>query len=132
MTFKEILLRIIDGAAAWNTSRQAAAGSDPSSDAVLDADDPLPPPSHEEGALRRFLSSLTARQVYMATALMYAGRGDFGEVFVIIDEYKKVRDTFGSLEGAIRQMAEKFPLPEYLAAGMRRVEALGTDVDDLR
>jgi hypothetical protein len=85
-----------------------------------------PPPTPEEIALLRFLESQSPKMVYMLTAVMYLGRGDF-EVSALLDNYALMRERFGEPKWAARQMADKLSLPRYLEDGWRKIVQANLD-----
>ena len=86
----------------------------------------LPPPTPEETALLRFLESQSPKTVYMLTAVMYLGRGDFDAVG-LLDNYALMRERFGDPRWAASQMADKISLPRYLEEGCRKVAQANLD-----
>jgi hypothetical protein len=85
---------------------------------------PLP----EESALGRFLESQSPETVYLLTAVMYLGRGDF-DASRLLDNYALMRERFGDARWAARQMAEKVSLPQYLEEGSRIAAQANIDLD---
>ena len=89
--------------------------------------EPLP----QADALREYCATLKPAQIYMAVVVMYAGRGDFGSTFDIMDCYQKMSDAFRSPEWAVQKLLDKEPLPQFLAAGIRILTEMGCDIDSL-
>ncbi len=88
------------------------------------------PPVPEEIALLQFLESQPAQTVYMLTAVMYLGRGDF-DAGRLLDNYALMAERFGDPRWAARQMADKLSLPDYLEAGWAKVVQSNIDLDAL-
>jgi len=86
------------------------------------------PPVPEESALCHFLESQSSETVYMLTAVMYLGRGDF-DPGRLLDNYTLMGERFGDPRWAARQMADKVSLPQYLEEGWRRVAQANIDLD---
>ena len=128
MRFSAVLLRLLALAVAVQNARRLRTSD---GGAEVDLSQPPSPPLLEETAFRSYCANLSPAQLYMAAMVMYAGRGDFGEEFDLLDRYQQMSDTFHSPDWAIGQMLGKFPLPEYLAGGVRRLDALGADLDGL-
>ncbi len=84
----------------------------------------------EERRLDSFLQSQTPAVVYLLTAVMYLGRGDF-EVKDLRDQYEAMSESFGGREWAARQMMEKLPLPDYLEQGLQKLIQSRFDADRL-
>lgn len=84
----------------------------------------------QELELTTFLNSLPPATIYMLTAIMYLGRGDFGTVD-LLGSYEEMSDTFDRPSDAVGQMVEKAPLSEYLNEGLSQLRRAGIDVDDL-
>lgn len=78
------------------------------------------PPVPEEIALRHFLESQSPETVYMLTAVMYLGRGDF-DAGRLLDNYALMGERFGDPRWAARQMADKVSLPQYLEEGCAKL-----------
>lgn len=87
---------------------------------------PLP----EETALRQFLESQSPETVYMLTAVMYLGRGDF-DVGRLLDNAALMGERFAGPSGAAMQMADKFPLPHFLEEGWKKAVQANMDLDAL-
>ena len=128
MTFTAVLQRLQELALALQTARRAdVAGRG----VVCDLSEPFEPPLPERQAFREYCQILSPAQLYMAIMVMYAGRNDFGETFDILDRFEQMSDTFHSPDWAIGQMLEKSPLPDYLADGIRRLNRMGVEIDQL-
>jgi hypothetical protein len=84
----------------------------------------------EDYHLRTFLEGQPPPVVYMLTAIMYLGRGDF-EARDLPDQYKDTSETFGDAKWAARQMLGKQPLPQYLENGLKKLAGAGIDPDSL-
>jgi hypothetical protein len=78
--------------------------------------------------LRELLEAQPARTVYLLTAIMYLGRGDF-RADRLADAAADMGETFGGPKLAANQMLWKFPLPEYLEAGLNKLTNAGIDPD---
>jgi hypothetical protein len=84
-----------------------------------------------EKRLQDFLQAQPSGVVYLLTAIMYFGRGDFESKDDFLGYYEDVSDMFGSPKTAARQMMAKEPLPDYLERGLQKLETVGLDVDKL-
>jgi hypothetical protein len=84
----------------------------------------------EETRLDAFLKAQPPSVVYMLTAIMYLGRGDF-DAKALRDQYEELRETFGGKEWASRQMLEKLLLPDYLEQGQKALSQARVDTDQL-
>ena len=76
----------------------------------------------EETNLLDFLLSLPPATIYMTTAIMYLGRGDFATSDGLMDQYTYVSNNFPDPKLASSQMFEKMPLPEYLEKGLKIIQ----------
>src|SRR5437016_5193745 len=85
----------------------------------------------EEKRLNDFLQAQPPAVIYLLTAMMYFGRGDFDSKNEFLDCYADARETFGSPKTAARQMLVKEPLPDYLEQGLQKLHKLGLDADKL-
>lgn len=83
-----------------------------------------------ERSLRDFLAAQPPSVVYMLTAIMYLGRGDFGTK-ELRHQYKDISESFGDPRWAARQMLGKMTLPEYLEEGLKKLAQVGVEVDKL-
>lgn len=110
MTFSEVLAHLLNSAIAVQSARQRRAlGKEVSVSVSVEHSPQLP----EEDAFRQYAATLSPAQVYMATMVMYAGRGDFDPSFDILERYAQMSDTFQSPDLAISQMLEKYDLPQF-------------------
>jgi hypothetical protein len=81
-----------------------------------------------ERRLYEFLDAQTPQAVYLLTALMYLGRGDF-EAKELRERYEEVSETFGGPKGAISLLLGIISLPEFLDKGLKKAESAGVDLD---
>jgi hypothetical protein len=129
MSFSDILRQAISLAKAVYEARMA---QDRGDDLPIVASGSIPSTlksrTAEERRLDAFLKSQSPAVIYLLTAIMYLGRGDF-EVKDLRDQYEEMSASFGGREWAARQMIEKLPLPEYLQQGFKKLIHAGVDVD---
>ena len=132
MKFSEIVRDVISQAKAVQQERAADPVGDDSP--ILSSGGDLstmtPPRLAAEQSLRVLLERLPPDVVYMLTAIMYLGRGDF-PAEELQQHYHEIRDTFGDARWAARQMVAKQMLPEYLASGLKKLGDAGVNVDTL-
>src|SRR5437868_5268727 len=117
MKLSEIVREVISMARAANAARMTSSEVDwpvvtsgsiqpiESSGSGRQAHKPRPV---EVTRLREFLEGQPAGVVYLLTAIMYLGRGDF-RVGELMDEFADMAETFGSPKLAAKQMLEKVP-----------------------
>jgi hypothetical protein len=91
----------------------------------------LRPATAEEKRLQEFLQAQPPGVIYLLTAIMYFGRGDFDSKDEFLEYYADVSETFGNPKAAARQMMVKEPLPEYLEQGLQNLQKVGLDIDKL-
>jgi Protein of unknown function (DUF3775) len=135
MAFSNVLLRLL----ALAVELQAARRAQPALPgvqagrlvAIKLSDIPVSPPLPQATAFREYCKGLTPAHLFMATVVMYAGRGDFGETFDVLDRYEQMSNGFRSPDWAAQQMLGKVPLPEYLAAGIRLLDEMRCNIDGL-
>ncbi|MBI1918228.1 MAG: DUF3775 domain-containing protein [Planctomycetes bacterium] len=130
MTFSEILQQVISLARAANQARTAAGPDDDSPLVASDQQSSLNLQTAEERRLREFLETQPPPVLYMLTAIMYLGRGDF-DVKDLPDQYADTSETFGGPKGAARLMFQTVPLPEYLEEGRKKLADARIDTDKL-
>lgn len=82
----------------------------------------------EEKALLHFLESQSPETVYMLTAVMYLGRGDF-ETGKLLENRAIMGERFGGPKWAAGRMADKTVLPQYLEEGLRKATQAKIDLD---
>jgi hypothetical protein len=87
-------------------------------------------PNDAEHRLSVFLNSQPPNVVYMLTAVMYLGRGDF-PVSKLRERYTEVSETFGAPKWAARLMLDTFLLPDYLQQGLEKLNRARVDVDHM-
>jgi hypothetical protein len=138
MPFSGVLLRLLSLALGVRAARRAqdrllpSAGEKVGGFVVISlADVPVLPPLPEEMAFRSFCRTLSPAQIYMSILVMYAGRGDFGDGFDVLEWYEKLSDANHCPEWAVSQMLSKDPLPEYLARGVRLLDEMRVHIDGL-
>lgn len=131
MNFSEILKQAIDLS---RQAYQARMARDPKDDSPIVASGSIPSTvksrTAEELRLDTFFKAQSPVVVYMLTAVMYLGRGDF-DVKALRDHYEEISETFGGKEWAARLMLENLVLPEYLEAGQKALSQARVDVDKL-
>ena len=88
----------------------------------------VPPGPPEERALLHFLESQSPETIYMLTAVMYLGRGDF-EAGRLLDNFALMGERFGDPKWAAGQMADKIALPQYLEEGLKKASQAKIDLD---
>ncbi len=138
MKFSEIVRKTIALAKAANKARMTEGPEDDSplitSGAIITSDRDVAAlkrgVTEAERRLYEFLAAQSPQAIYLLTALMYLGRGDF-TASDLREHYVEVSETFGGPKGAVRQMFGTFPLPEFLAKGLKQAEAAGLDLDKL-
>lgn len=126
MNFSEILKQAIVLA---RQAYQTRMTRDTKDDSPLVAPDSAPR-YREERQLDAFFKAQPASVIYMLTAIMYLGRGDF-DVKALQDRYEEISETFGGKESAARLMLGKLLLPEYLEEGQKALSHAHVDVDKL-
>ena len=130
MKLSEATARVIELARQFALAKAAELPAGKSGWVVVRLSD-LPPPGPERPemtALKQFLRSLPAGLVYQIMAIMYLGRGDY-DTDDLLDYYVHLSDVNHTHDYAIRHMANKIPLSEYLERGLSELEADGKDVD---
>lgn len=131
MNFSEILKQAIVLA---KQAYQARMARDPKDDSpiVVSGNSPSAAKSRtaEELRLDAFFKAQPPAVVYMLTAIMYLGRGDF-DVKGLRDHFEEISETFGGKEWAARLMLENLVLPDYLEAGQKALSQARVDVDKL-
>jgi hypothetical protein len=131
MKLSEIIREVIAKARAANQGRVANGSEDDSpivtSGSYTSMTKAL---TTEERRLREFLQAQPPSVVYMLTAIMYLGRGDF-DPKDLLDQYTEISETFGGPKGAGGELFEKMLLPEFLEAGLQKLTHAGVDVDKL-
>jgi hypothetical protein len=122
MKASEVITKAISLAKAAKSARarEAAAGS------------ALKTLTVEEKQLRDFIHVQPPELIFLLTAVMYLGRGDFSSKSDFLDYYADVRESFGTAKAAERQLLAKEPLAEYLQQGLSKLHDLGLDEDDLK
>jgi hypothetical protein len=140
MKFSEAISQVIDLANKANEARaqkaRTTAGLPVVTSGAVVASNPtasgLPAitPVQEEVDILRFLESLPPQMVYMLTAVMYLGRGDF-DTMNLVDNYHIMGERFGNPKWAARQMADKLSLPQYLKEGGRKLADAQVDLDEI-
>src|SRR6266480_4856850 len=85
----------------------------------------------EEKQLRDFVHVQPPKVVFLLTAVMYLGRGDFNSKNDFLDYYADVGESFGTAKAAERQLLAKEPLADYLQQGLGKLHDLGLDADKL-
>jgi hypothetical protein len=141
MKFSEILSQVIDLAKKANVARAqraVASGGFPAVTSGVQAQGiqvqgqpgliAVPPGPPEERALFNFLESQSPETIYMLTALMYLGRGDF-DARSLLDNFALMGERFGDPRWAAGQMADKIALPQYLEGGLRKAKQANIDLD---
>lgn len=123
--FSEILQQAIDLA---KEAYEARLNGDSDDDELMVVPGKLRYP--EERRLDAFFKAQPASVIYMLTAVMDLGRGDFN-IKALRDRYMEVSETFGGKEWAARLMLEKGVLPKYLEAGQKALDQAHVDVDEL-
>src|SRR6266849_6178945 len=105
MKLSEIGQQLISLATAANQARTAENRRDDSPIVTSGTRPPAIAPrmTAEERRLHDFLAAQSPSSIYMLTAIMYLGRGDF-DVKDLRDQYKDVSETFGGPQWAARQM----------------------------
>jgi hypothetical protein len=126
--FTDVLQRTISLAKAAYQARLTGAKADDSPLVASGSPSAVQLQTAEERALWEFLSGLSAPEVYLLTAVMYLGRGDFGPKDLPA-QYEEVREAFGGQEWAERQMFDKMSLAEYLEQGSAKLARSRLDVD---
>jgi hypothetical protein len=128
----EILREVVSMARAANTAREQepAEGDAPLVSSGFDTTT-MRPAVAEERRLWNFLQAQPANLVYLLTALMYLGRGDYRSKDDFLNTYADMSSTFGSPRAAARQMVVKTVLPDYLEQGLQRLQEMGLDIDQL-
>ncbi len=129
MKFSEILRQAISRAKAAYQARltegpdddspMVASGGDASAIRLL---------TTAECQLREFLEAQSPSVVYMLTAIMYLGRGDF-KAKDLSDEYTDMSERFGGSEWAARQMLGTMLLADYLEEGLKKLTKARVDID---
>jgi len=122
MKLSEIVPEVITLARAANQARTAEGPDDDSPLVRLQ--------TTEECRLREFLEAQAPAVVFLLTAIMYLGRGDF-DAKDLLDQYIEISVSFGNPKLAARQMLVKMPLPEYLEEGWHQLAQAGVDIDGL-
>jgi Protein of unknown function (DUF3775) len=121
MTASQVVTEVISLAKAAKTARaREATGS--SEVKTLSA---------EDKQLRDFVGTQPPKVIFLLTALMYLGRGDFNSKEEFLDYLTDVPETFGTAKAAERQLLAKEPLAEYLQRGLHKLHELGLDADRL-
>jgi hypothetical protein len=87
------------------------------------------PPSEKDMELKDFLLKQSVATIYMLTAIMYLGRGDFDD-FDPLKRYSRITRAFGSPQDAVRQIYLKKPLARYLEDGLTILAKSGIDIDE--
>ena len=141
MKFSEVLSQVIELAKKANTARAQrvlVSGGFPAVTSGVQVQGiqvlglsgliPVPPSPPEEKALFDFLASLSPETIYMLTAVMYLGRGDF-EAGKLLENCALMSERFGNPRWAARQMADKIALPQYLQEGWRKATEANRDLD---
>ena len=131
MKFSEIVRAVITLATASEQARMIE-GPDDDSPLLTSGGDPssLKLRSAEERRLRDYLETQSPSVVYLLTALMYLGRGDFAAKS-LLNQYREVRETFGEAKWAARQMLATMPLAQYLDEGLKKLAQTRVDIDRL-
>jgi len=131
MRFSEIVQKAISMAKAADQARRTH-GSDDDLPILSSGGDfsKMRVQPEEDYHLRTFLEGQPPPVVYMLTAIMYLGRGDF-EARDLPDQYKDISETFGDPKWAARQMLGKQPLPQYLENGLKKLASASIDPDSL-
>lgn len=125
MNFSEILTQAIVLA---KQAHEARENRDDDEAVMVDEDGiPLFP---EDLRLDTFFKAQPPPVIYMLTAVMYLGRGDF-KVKALRRQYEDISESFGGKELAARLMFGKWVLPEYLEAGQKALSRAHVDVDKL-
>lgn len=123
--FSEILQQAIDLA---KEAYEARLNGDSDDDELMVVPGKLRYP--EERRLDAFFKAQPASVIYMLTAIMYLGRGDF-DIKALKNQYEEVSESFGVKELAARLMLETGVLPELLEAGQKALAQADVDVDEL-
>jgi|GEM_PF-3728558 len=140
MKFAKILSQVIDLAKKANSARAQRARASNAFPAVTSGVQgqgiqvlgqpgvAVPSSLPEERALFQFIESQPPETIYLLTALMYLGRGDF-DAGRLADNYGLMAQRFGDQRSAARQMADKIALPQYLEEGLRKASQANLDLD---
>lgn len=126
MSFSDILKRAIVLAKQAYQARLSRDAEDDSP--MVDPDGVSRTP--EERQLAKFFEEQPPSVIYMLTAIMYLGRGDFG-VRALPRQYEEISESFGGKEWAARLMWGKVVLPERLEEGEKILLQAHVDVDKL-
>ena len=141
MKFTDVVSKVIDLAKKANAARAQRASTLPGfpmvtsgvyPQAVLIPGQPdlipIPPGPPEERALLDFLLSQSPEAIYLLTALMYLGRGDY-EADRLFDNCAIMGERFGGPRWAAGLMADKMVLPDLLERGLRKANQANLDLD---
>ena len=97
---------------------------------LIGPDDVTAPPPPEERALRDFLSTLPAEQIYQLRAIMYLGRLDFG-TDELAGDYETLAGTSDDPAYVAFEMMHNVPLADQLLDGLEELRKHRIDVDKL-
>ncbi len=84
----------------------------------------------EERRLHEFLAIQPPSVVFMLTAIMNLGRGDF-EANALVEHCTEIGEIFGDSTLAARDLLTTMPLAEFLESGLQRLKRAGIDLDKL-
>lgn len=120
--FEDVVLHVVQLASDANAERDRIADEHPNEDPLERFQHPHP----AQDLLQQYLNQLDDDDVFKLEALMYYGRGD--DDLPELHEYLTGEAQFDK-DGAVRQMMEKVPPPEYLETGLRSACKAGIDLE---
>lgn len=130
MKFSKIVRKVISLSKAAIRTRMESTDEDQPMVTWEDYTSPTKPAVLEERRLREFLEAQPAEVIYMLTALMHLGGGDFGPKD-LLDQYTEISETFGGPKNAAAHMFTSMLLSEDLENALRVLDESGIDVDGL-
>ena len=126
MRFEDVVHQVIRLAIAVNEESERLEKEHPDEGLFRRSEYPRP----ARDLLLNYLNQLDDEDVFKIEALMYYGRGD--EELQDLHEYLTDEQQGFDRDGAVQQMMEKVPLPEYLETGLRDAQEAGIDLETPR